>query len=43
MHHKVQEELRVLEEDTITENKVCDEEHQKRKEIERKMADLERG
>ena len=43
MHHKLQEELRVLEEDTITENKVCDEECQKRKEIERKTADLERG
>ena len=43
MHHKLQEELRVLEGDTITENKVCDEEHQKRKEIERKTADLERG
>ena len=43
MHHKLQEELRVLEEDTITENKVCDEECRKRKEIERKTADLERG
>ena len=27
MYHKLQEELRALEEDTITENKVCDEEH----------------
>ena len=43
IHHKLQQELRVLEEDTITENKVSDEEHQKRKQIERKTADLERG
>ena len=43
MHQKLQEQLTVLEEDIITENKICDEECQKRKEIERKTADLERG
>ena len=43
MHQKLQEQLPVLEEDTIKENKICNEEHQKRKEMERKTVDLERG
>ena len=43
MHQKLYEQLTVLEEDTIKENKICNEECQKRKEIERKTAYSERG
>ena len=35
IHHKLQQESRVLEEDVITENEVSDEECQKRKQIEK--------
>ena len=42
IYHKLQQELRVLEENIMTEDKVSDEEHQKGKQIERKTADLKR-